>query len=275
MNIILKLVLFFCIHAGALTDCERLNKWNVVFKSENDCCGQVNPGVVCNDLHRVTKLEASNSSLGGMINEIVLEQLSYLQVLDLSYNNFVGKVPSKLYRLPALKVINLSNNQLSGRIPESWSGLKSVEAIDLSNNRLSGPIPRGVTSQKHLKGLILSNNTLSGSLLQNFPRSLSILHLDFNHFSGRVPKNLDKCQNLRSLKLNYNNFTGSLPNLGKLVKLTILSGFKEEWFNGDAVCDFTSNGEFCLLQKVKLPAKCVFDIQPELCEQRRKKRDEL
>ncbi|XP_040368616.1 receptor-like protein 12 isoform X2 [Rosa chinensis] len=60
-----------------------------------------------------------------------------LILIDISSNNFEGKIPEFIGKLQGIWSLNLSNNILTGRIPSSLSNLSRLESLDLSHNKLS------------------------------------------------------------------------------------------------------------------------------------------
>ncbi|XP_043691603.1 receptor-like protein 35 [Telopea speciosissima] len=92
--------------------------------------------------------------------------LNTLVTIDLSNNNFQGKIPEALGNLKALRVLNLSRNSLTGQIPFSLGNLSELESFDVSRNKLSGEIPRQLISLTFLSVLNLSYNNLIGSIPQ-------------------------------------------------------------------------------------------------------------
>ncbi|CAL5038962.1 unnamed protein product [Urochloa decumbens] len=91
-------------------------------------------------------------------------EIIYMVNLDLSWNNFTGKIPERIGSLVALKNLNLSWNAFSGKIPESISALVQVESLDLSHNELSGEIPTSLSALTSLSHLNLSYNNLTGEI---------------------------------------------------------------------------------------------------------------
>ncbi|XP_042479441.1 receptor like protein 27-like [Macadamia integrifolia] len=92
--------------------------------------------------------------------------LTTLVAIDLSNNNFRGKLPDALGNLKALKILNLSGNSLIGQIPFSLGNLSELESLDFSRNKLSGEIPRQLTSLTFLSVLNVSYNDLVGGIPQ-------------------------------------------------------------------------------------------------------------
>ncbi|XP_059663923.1 receptor-like protein 34 [Cornus florida] len=73
---------------------------------------------------------------------IYLKILNIFTVIDLSSNQFEGKVSESIGILKGLHVLNLSDNNLIGQIPSSLGNLTELESLDLSQNKLSGEIPQ-------------------------------------------------------------------------------------------------------------------------------------
>lgn len=63
--------------------------------------------------------------------------MSLLMLLDLSFNNLQGSIPTEIGLLSNLALsLNLSNNILEGELPVSIGNLASVKAMDLSENKV-------------------------------------------------------------------------------------------------------------------------------------------
>ncbi|XP_056176527.1 receptor-like protein 6 [Syzygium oleosum] len=90
--------------------------------------------------------------------------LGYLNVIDLSSNNFTGGIPNSVGSLTELQLLNLSNNALRGPIPLSLANLTGLESLDLSSNKLSGMIPPELTQLIFLAFFNVSDNHLSGPI---------------------------------------------------------------------------------------------------------------
>ncbi|KAL3748705.1 hypothetical protein ACJRO7_009874 [Eucalyptus globulus] len=92
--------------------------------------------------------------------------LAYLNVIDLSSNNFIGEIPNSVGSLTELQMLNLSNNALTGSIPLSLANLTKLESLDLSSNKLSGMIPPALAQLNFLAFFNVSDNHLSGPIPQ-------------------------------------------------------------------------------------------------------------
>ncbi|KAK9116508.1 hypothetical protein Sjap_015455 [Stephania japonica] len=92
------------------------------------------------------------------------KQISYVNGIDLSSNQFSGEIPEVIGDLRSLNVLNLSHNGISGEIPSSFKNLRDLQSLDLSNNDLSGEIPSELASITFLSVLNVSCNHLVGRI---------------------------------------------------------------------------------------------------------------
>ncbi|XP_004308542.1 PREDICTED: receptor-like protein 12 [Fragaria vesca subsp. vesca] len=89
-----------------------------------------------------------------------------LGVIDISSNNFHGKIPEFIRNLKGLRFLNISNNNFNGSIPLRLENLTLLEALDLSHNQLSGEIPQQLAQLTYLASFDVSYNNLTGSVPQ-------------------------------------------------------------------------------------------------------------
>jgi hypothetical protein len=88
-----------------------------------------------------TLLLSSNNISGEF--PLVLRSFKNLLVLDLSHNNFIGKLPAWISEeLPNLEILALRSNSFSSSIPIEITRLPGLQFLDLANNKLSGTIPQ-------------------------------------------------------------------------------------------------------------------------------------
>ncbi|KAK3404335.1 hypothetical protein EUGRSUZ_K00645, partial [Eucalyptus grandis] len=163
-----------------------------------------------------------------------------LQILDLSINAFVGKLPVEfLQSLNAMKsetgnfTYMHRHLQPGGYLDLTYYGnydfsmtviykglklyypkiSKALTIIDLSSNLFEGEIPGAIGDLKGLQGLNLSNNLLTGHIppsLGNL-KVLESLDLSLNKLSGQIPQKLIELGFLSFLNMSYNNLTGFVP----------------------------------------------------------------
>ena len=86
-------------------------------------------------------------------------------ILDLSSNNLLGKIPTEVMSLAGLLVLDLSKNQLVGAIPPNIGEMAHLKVLDLSSNQLSCIMPAGMTNMPLLEFFNVSFNNLSGEIL--------------------------------------------------------------------------------------------------------------
>ncbi|KAM4108347.1 hypothetical protein ACB094_03G038300 [Castanea mollissima] len=162
---------------------------------------------------------------------------SKLHVIDLSHNNFSGRLPSEYFRTwNAMQVVPAKDKSQpaymgsqSNYYEDSMTVVnKGLEiflvkiltifiAIDLSNNRFDGEIPNSVGN---LKGLIVLNLS-SNSFMDRVPSSLGnlvtleSLDLSQNKLSGKIPQQLINLTFLEYLNLSQNQLVGPIPQGGQ------------------------------------------------------------
>ncbi|XP_048127719.1 receptor-like protein 7 isoform X2 [Rhodamnia argentea] len=156
-----------------------------------------------------------------------------LQIVDISSNNFSGKVPAQcLASWEAMKAnVNFNHIQypflrltglyyqdtvsvtIKGLQVELVKILTLFTSIDFSCNNLDGPIPETLGDLKALYVLNLSNNGFSGPIppsLGNL-QQLESLDLSRNDLSGTIPTQLSDLNFLSALNLSYNKLVGIIP----------------------------------------------------------------
>ncbi|KAM3394121.1 hypothetical protein P3S68_003123 [Capsicum galapagoense] len=158
---------------------------------------------------RVKFMNLSNMAL------MEMARLRRLKFLDLSVNNFRGKVPSWFGFLHQLQVLNLGNNSFTeGSIPPSISNASRLETLELSNNSLQGNIPEGIGNLHNMNWLSNQYDQLMGSIpftIFNISR-IEFIAFTGNSLSGSPPNGL--CNGLPILKGLYlwtNTLHGHMP----------------------------------------------------------------
>ncbi|XP_058737006.1 cuscuta receptor 1-like [Vicia villosa] len=164
--------------------------------------------------------------------------LSNLSILDLSFNNFVGEIPSCLGNIPfenkdpeALRdqingVIHIRADEFIrfGKDKEKFTSKKRIETyttnvliymsgIDLSHNQLNGSIPSELGNLTRILALNLSNNYFSGKIPTTFSNLVQVesLDLSFNMLSGQIPPQLSGLTSLEVFSVAHNNLSGTTP----------------------------------------------------------------
>ncbi|XP_012458067.1 receptor-like protein EIX2 [Gossypium raimondii] len=217
-------------HSNMLAD------WNA---TKEDCCKWVRVFCNIVTGH-VTELQLGSSNdtiassrskkvgslkLGGKLSPALLD-LKHLSYLDLSNNDFdPTQIPDWFWNLTShLQYLNISGNQFQGKIPDLLTNQASL-VLDLSFNNFTGSLP-GISL--NMTVLDLSNNVLSGSMSQflchkKHQMKLEVLNLEGNHLSGEIPDCWEKWRSLVAIELCNNNFSGGIPSsMGALTSLESL-----------------------------------------------------
>ncbi|KAL8255544.1 hypothetical protein R6Q59_030611 [Mikania micrantha] len=113
-----------------------LSTWTI---DEEDCCKWSR--VTCDDTTgHVTGVQVSYVLQGGELSPWLIN-LTYLNYLDLSGNDFNGTIPTFIGSLTRLKYLNLGSNSFDGTIPRSIGSLTQLTFLNLASNSFSGIIP--------------------------------------------------------------------------------------------------------------------------------------
>ncbi|KAF2299488.1 hypothetical protein GH714_032157 [Hevea brasiliensis] len=173
-------------------------------------------------------LESDLSSCGLSITGHVSHvNLTSLEVLTLSWNNFNSTIPNWLFNITNLQHLDLSYSAFRGSLSTEMGNLNSLAFLDLSYNSLEGKIPKTLNKLCNLSELHLESNKFSGEISGPFgnsssciQNSLENLNLFNNSFSGSLPNNLGQFKCLKYLLLSRNSFCGPIPvSIGQLYNL--------------------------------------------------------
>ncbi|XP_060669856.1 probable LRR receptor-like serine/threonine-protein kinase At1g53430 isoform X3 [Ziziphus jujuba] len=199
---------------------------------------------------RINEISLISRGLTGII-PVELANLTYLQSLDLAYNELHGIIPAELGNLKFLSEIDLSDNKLTGKIPDTLGNLipqlrnrsevasQGFLTAGMPNKAGAADFSGGtykVSQGEHTGGiggsdlcamfnLDLSNNQLVGPIpesLGDIPMNESLgkfnpncsdfsISLSDNRLSGDIPASLGKLKFLNTLALQNNLLNGSIP----------------------------------------------------------------
>lgn len=174
---------------------------------------------------RVSSLNLTSQKLQGQISSSV-GNLTFLQLLDLSNNSFVGTIPL-LNHLQQLWYLSVSDNLLHGNFPDSLTNSSNLAILDLSRNHLTGAIPPRIGNLTKLYGFSLFRNNFTGFIPAALGTITTLTQLDLseNQLSGQIPNELWQMSNMVILALSTNSLTGGfpqiLPNISSFQSLTL------------------------------------------------------
>ncbi|XP_068644314.1 probable LRR receptor-like serine/threonine-protein kinase At3g47570 [Aristolochia californica] len=197
------------------------------------------PGVACNRRdQRVTSLNLTGWSLKGSVSPYIAN-LSFLERMDLSVNDFNGGIPEEFGRLARLQNLNLSYNFLSGKLPDTLSNCSELKVFDVDRNQISGNIPDGFGSLSKLAILSMKNNKLSGSIPASLGNLSSLTHflLAINSLQGRIPDEIGRLSKLQQFYVGANVLSGKLPESFYNLSSIYLIGVVDNEFEGSMPSD--------------------------------------
>jgi len=133
-------------------------------------------------------LDLTNIQIKGEFPNWLIWNMSSLDFLDLSGNNFSGPLPPRFGTSSKLRHVYLSRNKLQGPIAMTFYDSYEIFALDLSHNDLTGRIPEWIDKLSNLRFLFLSYNNLEGEIPIQLSRldQLTLIDLSHNHLSGNI-----------------------------------------------------------------------------------------
>ncbi|CAL5393857.1 unnamed protein product [Camellia sinensis] len=157
--------------------------------------------------------------------EDLVQNLTNLKALDLSWVNVSSTVTHALSNMSLLTTLFLEGCQLYGEFPRTIFQLPNLQILSIANNsNLTGNLPEFHRSSL-LKKLSLRGTGFSGMVPDSIGNLESISYLDLTgcNFSGMLPASLGSVTKLTYLSLCVNQFGGQIPeSFGNLSQLTFL-----------------------------------------------------
>ncbi|XP_034600358.1 receptor like protein 24 isoform X2 [Setaria viridis] len=202
-------------------------------------------------------IDVSSNNLIGSVDLAHFRRLTYLTVLNLSYNKLhvMASEDNNLVEtsyLAGLQELGLASCKIT-RFPRFLRHVDRISYLDLSCNKISGDIPNWIwemtwnVMESHLN---LSHNMFTGMQLNSdvvpFNTPIDTLDLSFNRLSGMIPM-----PKLSGLILDYSNnmFSSLLPNWTSYLRDTIYLSMSKNNIHGHvspSICNATDLNVFDL-----------------------------
>nr|GEU81391.1 protein kinase-like domain-containing protein [Tanacetum cinerariifolium] len=208
--------------------------------SKNHLTGSL-PSEIGSQLPNLEWLQLWGNELTGILPPSI-SNCSKLGYLEMSRNNFSGKLTIDFSKLRDIYLIRLHHINFHGRgetgdmmFIDSLKNCTRLVRLELENCNLKGVLPVLIGNlSDQLSFLSLGENQLFGSLPSSIGSlvGLTTLDLDGNQFKGKIPTTIGKLQKLQYLSLSRNQFLGPIPdafgNLSMLNKLYLYSNKLED-----------------------------------------------
>ncbi|XP_074579711.1 receptor-like protein EIX2 [Curcuma longa] len=209
---------------------EHLTSLTFVNLCHNILNGSVPTGI--GKLSNLTSLYLCYNRLQGNVSEVHMENLTRLEVLDLSYNYLKVSVDPNWVAVFQLVSVQLIGCEIGPQIPRWLQSQTRIETLDLSNNKIAETLPSWLVnvSSSTLTTLHLSGNQIKGKLptFSDVSRLIN-LRLDTNQFEGQLDD---------LFSYNYSSTEVQLPSWSNIVELS-LSNNKLEGAIPLSVCNWT------------------------------------
>ncbi|KAJ9171064.1 hypothetical protein P3X46_019114 [Hevea brasiliensis] len=174
-------------------------------------------------LKSLTSLNLAENQFQGPIPKD-FQNMTSLQKLVLSSNNFNSSIPNWFSHLGNLVSVNLASNSFEGPISIEPQNITSLKELDLSRNYLNSSIPNWLYNCSQLELLDLAHNSLQGKISSAIAGLTSLTNLDLStnkelELDGGIPRPLKNLCNLRFLSLSGVKLSQDINDI-----LEILSG---------------------------------------------------
>ncbi|KAG6689042.1 hypothetical protein I3842_11G156300 [Carya illinoinensis] len=155
------------------------------------------------------------SLLGNRISGVPPEigDISSLEELLLSGNNFTDAIPKTFGNLKNLSDFRIDGSRILGKIPDFVGNWINLTKLYMQGTDMEGPIPSSISQLTNLEELMISD--LKGSSI-GFPdlknlTKLKYLVLRNCLINSSFPDDIGELKNLKRLDLSFNNISGQIP----------------------------------------------------------------
>ncbi|KAJ3255520.1 hypothetical protein HK103_006245 [Boothiomyces macroporosus] len=165
---------------------------------------------ICTKDGRITKLKLDGLDLVGFIPP-ELAQITLLDSLDLSENNFCAQPIPDLGGLVNLKSFVAGNSYLSGSLSPWISKLVNLETLEIQENNLNGTVAE-LGQLTNLKNVSLNSNSFTGTVPQFNQSALQTLDLGLNYFDASDLSWISNLTSLTVLNMDGIPIKGPIPS---------------------------------------------------------------
>ncbi|XP_021800932.1 receptor-like protein 12 [Prunus avium] len=179
-------------------------------------------------VQNLTSLETLSLSFVNIssIIPVSLTNLSFLTSLTVKKCDLFGEFPVRIFNLQNLKVLSVRYNQdLTGYLPE-FNRSSPLILLKVAFTSFFGTIPSSIEKLNSLQELDVAqwnfSNSLVPSALGNL-RQLTSLDISASRFGGPIPDSLANLTQLTVFRVSTSSLTGTIPSwLGNFSKLVYL-----------------------------------------------------
>ncbi|CAL8174380.1 unnamed protein product [Prunus armeniaca] len=218
-------------------------------------------------VQNLTSLETLSLSFINIssIIPVSLTNLSFLTSLSIKKCDLFGEFPVRIFNLQNLKVLSVRYNQdLTGYFPE-FNQSSPLILLKVAFTRFFGTIPSSIGKLNSLQELDVAQCNFSRGLVPSALgnlRQLTYLDISANKFGGPIPDSLANLTQLTVFRISTSYFTGPIPSwLGNFTKLVYLD-FSFNHLNGSIPASFSNltNLEILYLQSNNLSGVVEFQM---------------